>query len=865
MMYSKATLFSDKRSAYQIFSTPDAYPSHHRRLGREVTNFDPDMWNRKSSLIVETGNMIKFSQNRDLRKLLLGTCDRRIVEASPYDRIWGIGFVEEQSMRNEAHWGENRLGESIMRVRESMRAFGLVFDSIRSVDRATLLRPIRRTAPETMDDMNCPLCGSAILRIQYQARSADEATKTLLKCPNCPLDPGKLSMNLPVRSIPLPMSDASSTCSEEETSVHDAVLTGKCYHVSLPVAQDIVPESTPPQKMFSAIVSLKGTGSGPRRYSMPRPCDAIDGGTFSQHMCYYRTQSKSPCGWGTMSLMESYSRPAGMGDGFNKKIIGEYIPGPRIAGVESYFFRGSGKESWSISFLCADFDAYWRCIDAAFRGGALPPKLRSIIRNTEDISRLGNLSPRAWDSIDPRSPEYLYSPKVDGERMWVVCYGRVQYYVEARGREKLIRGWTMTTNSVPASKFPCVIDIEYVPCSKSKLIDVLVSINGEFAPASRGMKWTMSAWSEIVAELHDIPITVYPFYLTQEECIASKVGSPLDGVMGVNIYNGETLKLKKLKSLELRYASGSLLTSDDHELCSGLDLPGMKEDDIVEIRFAVKGDSLEIHSYLPRRDKSAANSSDVCRRVISSFADGNSVPDDIDRRTATSWCNTLREHIAETAISRGNQERRIVLDIGTGTGQSIDSLGKFQDVGFLLIEPDEKSCSRLARRVNYHNVHKDPMTMLPEISSLRKHGGKRYIVANMDLATLLGCDEVTSLLKGRVRCALGTFSVQFYASLLPSLSRRGIPFWGCCYAYNNVAIGRSLLDVAGVKMHRDSTDECSVTWGGDKTYKEPYVATSSFPPGYVISKGSHIMQLPDNSAFAAASLICSKVIVVSSS
>lgn len=72
-------------------------------------------------LVVE-GNVAKFSQNPDLKEFLLGTGDAVIVEASPYDKIWGIGLkANDERARNPETWrGENLLGFALMDVREEL-------------------------------------------------------------------------------------------------------------------------------------------------------------------------------------------------------------------------------------------------------------------------------------------------------------------------------------------------------------------------------------------------------------------------------------------------------------------------------------------------------------------------------------------------------------------------------------------------------------------------------------------------------------------------------------------------------------------------------------------------------------------------
>ena len=56
----------------------------------KVRGFDQKVWDKFKYAIVLLGNWHKFSQNRELREFLLSTGDSVLVEASPYDAIWGI-------------------------------------------------------------------------------------------------------------------------------------------------------------------------------------------------------------------------------------------------------------------------------------------------------------------------------------------------------------------------------------------------------------------------------------------------------------------------------------------------------------------------------------------------------------------------------------------------------------------------------------------------------------------------------------------------------------------------------------------------------------------------------------------------------
>lgn len=146
MMYHKAMLFGDKNMAAKILLVDN--PRQAKQLGRSVHDFDEDVWVANRMRIVKRANYCKFTfplartdsfgpAERDwrlgsgktaktfraasFRALLQSTGDRFLAEASPYDRIWGIGFREADAESNRENWGENLLGKALMAVREEFR------------------------------------------------------------------------------------------------------------------------------------------------------------------------------------------------------------------------------------------------------------------------------------------------------------------------------------------------------------------------------------------------------------------------------------------------------------------------------------------------------------------------------------------------------------------------------------------------------------------------------------------------------------------------------------------------------------------------------------------------------------------------
>ena len=117
-MYHKANLFGDTEMKNRILSTKD--PARCKGFGRLVTGFNEEVWNRECKDIVIKGCYLKFSRNPILKEYLKSTGDRLLVEASPYDKIWGIGMSEAEAKKVPMkEWkGKNYLGECLMVVRE---------------------------------------------------------------------------------------------------------------------------------------------------------------------------------------------------------------------------------------------------------------------------------------------------------------------------------------------------------------------------------------------------------------------------------------------------------------------------------------------------------------------------------------------------------------------------------------------------------------------------------------------------------------------------------------------------------------------------------------------------------------------------
>ena len=120
-MFCKAVFFKDQDIAYQIIL--ETNPKKAKKLGREIKGYDDKKWEKQRFYEMVYVNIHKYSQNKAFGTALIETKDRVLVEASPYDKIWGVGLDENNDLiLDHKNWkGQNLLGKALMEVREKLR------------------------------------------------------------------------------------------------------------------------------------------------------------------------------------------------------------------------------------------------------------------------------------------------------------------------------------------------------------------------------------------------------------------------------------------------------------------------------------------------------------------------------------------------------------------------------------------------------------------------------------------------------------------------------------------------------------------------------------------------------------------------
>lgn len=120
-MYQKALLFNDTEIAVKIIRTDDAYEV--KQLGRLVSGYNDHIWSGVRQIAVYEGLAAKFTQNEELKQMLLSTGDAVLAECAVKDRVWGIGLSMTDPERFDmSKWkGQNLLGYALVKVREKLQ------------------------------------------------------------------------------------------------------------------------------------------------------------------------------------------------------------------------------------------------------------------------------------------------------------------------------------------------------------------------------------------------------------------------------------------------------------------------------------------------------------------------------------------------------------------------------------------------------------------------------------------------------------------------------------------------------------------------------------------------------------------------
>lgn len=129
-MLEKAIYFKDLEIAKKLVEKP-LVGNHAKSLGRKVSGFNNKEWDKvKYDIMIDV--LYQKFKNDKFKDILLDTNDSILVEASPYDKVWGIGLSVETMKDNpyKVFEGENMLGRALMEVRNIIEMEDFNYDSL---------------------------------------------------------------------------------------------------------------------------------------------------------------------------------------------------------------------------------------------------------------------------------------------------------------------------------------------------------------------------------------------------------------------------------------------------------------------------------------------------------------------------------------------------------------------------------------------------------------------------------------------------------------------------------------------------------------------------------------------------------------
>lgn len=496
-----------------------------------------------------------------------------------------------------------------------------------------------------------------------------------------------------------------------------------------------------------------------------------------------------------------------------------------------------------------------------YAGSCVPRSLNSYLER-RDVAEYANLCPRAWDVSAPPKSGYKFTSKPDGERMWLVLYGMFWYGCTV-DREKKIIKWWYDSQCDTLSLRHIVFDTEYVSGYGFIFIDALTDVTGKPVPVVRDLDYSLQVAQQVHDRYINSPLIVRQYFDNNYDAEQYSLSQPYptDGTLGIRNGSTETVKIKSVKGIDLLLSPGGALVTNEGDTVAVIsDYPQSYVGKVVEVRFTAKPNDtyITVLDIFPRTNKSNANSTEAATNILRSCVEMKSTTDK-ERTIALKWCNLLCTSIIDRALSV-DDTKHIVLDVGTGSGQSLDRLRRSESTSFIYLEPDERRATAISRRSGA-KLFTAAADIGSKITALKTRRMK-HIVINAPLADLTGNDELCKALMPELKCVIATFSAQFVTAELRTLrDRYNAKTFGCMYTYD-WAVDGVLVDGCGARMELVDDDTASVQWGSEKTYEEPVTYEADYYGLGNVVLGSDILPLPTGTDSEAPSAVCKHIRVM---
>lgn len=708
----------------------------------------------------------------------------------------------------------------------------------------------------------CKACGTELQTSEVQMRSADEAHTVITSCPSCPVDINKVSSTRrpsnPLigmrRNVHRPASHAPRRSSGSKNIyllIADIPDTHKFMDIDL--SEHYITVSTP---FYSSVGS---------NLNLISAAYTVVNGMFKGMCINYKCSQSIALGIG----VDTYEmlRIDNAVDGRECIIKGSYkIDTSLSIKYDCYIYSDYNSKSrkYIVELMHTNpsVNVLSDLVNTLYSNGLIPRNMERYIDN-DTIAKFGNLSPRGWDASTAPTTDHMFTCKPDGQNTWLLWIGHVWYKFNPRCRGGIKSWiWTNTLND----KNIVAINVEDMMMYGCIVIDCFTDEKGNVVGSSRDLKQVIAIANKIIELCSEIPLVIREYFDNYELAVkySNTLEYPIDGVVAIRNDSTEILKIKPIKSMELLLNEHNILTTSDGTPvfeCPEHISRKYDKDTILEVRFEVRDqDTISITDVFPRTDKTVANSHTAVSNIIRS-AYKVLTPADNERRIALLWCNDLRKCIYDKAYNIASNNS-IIIDIGTGTGQSLDSLSASKNVSYIYIEPDKDRCKSIARRLGIKKIVENPNDILASMKPLKIRSLK-HVILNCPISTVLSNHRVSESMFSEAKCIICTFSMQFIVKELNYISSTfNVPILGCGYTYDNMTASGVLINKCDVVMKRQSDTEASVKWGGDKKYTEPITMQKDYVGIGNVIAGSQLVALPDINLSSDAHNICRNVTVI---
>lgn len=684
--------------------------------------------------------------------------------------------------------------------------------------------------------MKCKGCNRDLLQVEFQSRSADEAHTVAYKCIYCPLHIDKFDAPRSQPHIYLKRIERKFS----RTPHFDVGNTrrGRILHVTSRKSLDI------------------------RDLAEVHASNVLDSSSK-----LFKSYSDGP--WANMSI-SSISKKSISLNAFIEEIeisdrvyrsSNAYVDFKYMKLMDDYIIIPDSGRTRALYLIYSDSnDEVIDSLRYLYSVGFCPDNLYSYV-DSIFLGSISNLNSRAYDASSAEDNKHYFSSKPDGERVLLVNCGTVWLYCRRLLGFKII-SFHMDSHLkyMHPKKLSPVLDIELMIGFKPILIDVLVDGDGNLSPYDRNVDWILDSMKHLQdSNSYLNEIYVRPFFHTFEDAYnyTKDCKYPTDGIVAISMHGTDMKKLKTIRSMELYLHSDYILKSkNDTSLMKVSEDTHFEIGSVIEIRFTVSEGKMNIIDSFQRFDKVSPNDDDAILSILSSSTKSNE--DTMLRNTLWRWSNKLRFNMYHRA-NQMRPDRNIVLDIGSGSGQSSDAFSKLPGCSFILVEPDKDKCTRLMRRLNIRSFESDVRSIIQSIPSLKK-GSRKYHILNCSMKDLLDDKPTRNALSHSIKCAIACFSAQYIMDDISSIIQLGIPFIGCYYSYEGIGIGESIVNNSGIEMTRISETEASVKWGNDKPYIEPAIEDDDIAIGINQIEATHMAQITSSSDIVHR--VCSHVRVL---